>query len=260
MHMRHYLRQLVRIILGGATPRAGTGMLTCSVTLASALWVSVSMPNLPLVRGLDDRTGTSVAISLQSALLGIDDRSGAASNAQALARVLGLSANVAKLLTPAGLSEGAYTTARSAFAPVIAQLDPFVSVEAAPAVHPPSAPSVASDVPASPVSLPVATYQTDTPVAAEPVVVPPHPKSDATPAPATPSPQSQPAPQTQPSPQAPGAGAPAHDDVPTAAPDTHPSSPAHESTTSAAHDVTPPAIQAHVDLVAEATGAPAPGA
>ena len=81
--MRHVLRQLVQLIFGGTKPRAGTGLLTCLVTLASALWVSVSMPNLPLLRGLDDRTGTSVAISLQSALLGIDDRSGHTSDAQA---------------------------------------------------------------------------------------------------------------------------------------------------------------------------------
>ena len=120
--MRHVLRQLVQLILGGATPRAGTGMLTCSVTLASALWVSVSVPNLPLVRGLDDRSGTSVAISLQSALLGIDDRSGNASSEQALARMLGLSPNVAKLLTPAALSESAYTTVRTALEPITAQL------------------------------------------------------------------------------------------------------------------------------------------
>jgi len=53
--MRHSLRRLVRTILGGTNPRAGTGLLTCSVTLASALWVSVSVPNLPFVRGLDDR-------------------------------------------------------------------------------------------------------------------------------------------------------------------------------------------------------------
>jgi len=98
--MRHYLRQFAQLILGGANPRASTGLLTCSVTLASALWVSVSVPNLPLMRGLDDRTGTSVAISLQSALLGIDDRSGHVSNAQELARALGLSADVAKLLSP----------------------------------------------------------------------------------------------------------------------------------------------------------------
>ena len=93
--MRHHLRQFAQLILGGANPRAGTGLLTCSVTLASALWVSVSVPNLPLMRGLDDRGGTSVAISLQSALLGIDDRSGHISNAQELARALGLSADVA---------------------------------------------------------------------------------------------------------------------------------------------------------------------
>ena len=140
--MRHVLRQLVQLILGGATPRAGTGMLTCSVTLASALWVSVSVPNLPLVRGLDGRAGTNVAISLQSALLGIDDRSGNASSKQALARMLGLSANVAKLLTPAALRESAYTTVRTAFEPITAQLGQSVAVEAVPVVSPPDAPIV----------------------------------------------------------------------------------------------------------------------
>ena len=119
--MRHYLRQVAQLILGGATPRAGTGLLTCSVTLASALWVSVSVPNMPLMRGLDDRTGTSVAISLQSALLGIDDRSGHVANAQELARALGLSANVAKLLSSSALRERANARGvGAAFEPVTA--------------------------------------------------------------------------------------------------------------------------------------------
>jgi HYR domain len=267
MYMRHYLRQFAQLILGGANPRAGTGLLTCSVTIASALWVSVSVPNLPLMRGLDDHTGTSVAISLQSALLGIDDRSGHVPNAQALARTLGLSADVAKLLSPAALRERASELAiRTPFEPVTAQLDSSVSVEAAPAVQPPDAPPRHTDAAAAQVSSPPndvaprpvpsqpTTHPTDTPAAAPPVVVAPHPKSPspapATPAPETPAPAT-PAPATpspvpqQPAPAPPTGGAP-HNDPSTTTADTLQSSPAS--------DTTPPAIQTHADLVVEATG------
>ena len=201
--MRHHLRQLTQLILGGANPRASTGLLTCSVTLASALWVSVSVPNLPLMRGLDDRTGTSVAISLQSALLGIDDRSGHVSNAQELARALGLSADVAKLLSPSALSERANALAiPTAFEPVTAQIDPLVSIEAAPTVQPPDPPTAQRDAAAAQVSSasndvtptrdssPAPSHPTDMPAAAPPVASAPHPKTPS-PVPATPSPSPQ---------------------------------------------------------------------
>jgi hypothetical protein len=260
MYMRHYLRQFAQLILGGANPRAGTGLLTCSVTLASALWVSVSIPNLPLMRGLDDRTGTSVAISLQSALLGIDDRSGHVSNVQELARALGLSADVAKLLSPSALRERANTLAiRTAFDPVTAQLDPAFSVEAAPALTPPDAPtpqrdaaaaqvsSAPNDVAPTPAPSPASTHPTDPPAAAPPAAVAPHPKSPS-PAPATPSPSPQP-----PAPAPPAGDAP-HGNPSTTAPASDPGPSADPVQSSPAQDTAPPVIQVHADLVADATG------
>jgi HYR domain-containing protein len=260
MHMRHYLRQFAQLILGGTNPRAGTGLLTCSVTLASALWVSVSVPNLPLMRGLDDRTGTSVAISLQSALLGIDDRSGHVSNAQALAHALGLSADVVKLLSPVALSERANALAvGTAFDPVTAQIDPLVSVEATPAVQPPDAPvgqrdaaaaqvsSAPHDVTPSPAPSPAPTHPADTPAAAPPVAVAPHPKSPS-PAPATPSPSPQ-----QPAPTPPVGDMPHGNPSPTA-PASDPGPSADPAQSPPAQDTAPPMIQAHADLVADATG------
>ena len=265
--MRHYLRQFAQLILGGANPRAGTGLLTCSVTLASALWVSVSVPNLPLMRGLDDRTGTSVAISLQSALLGIDDRSGHVSNAQELAHALGLSADIAKLLSPSALRERANALAvGAAFEPVTAQIDPLVSVEAAPAVQPPDAPTGQRDTAAaqvanapndaapndaapSPAPSPASTHSTDTPAVAPPVAAAPHPKSPS-PAPATPSPSPSP---PQPAPAPPAADVP-HGNPSTAAPASDPAPSAGHGQSSPAPDTVPPVIQAHADLVADATG------
>jgi hypothetical protein len=264
MYMRHYLRQVAQLILGGANPRASTGLLTCSVTLASALWVSVSVPNLPLMRGLDDRTGTSVAISLQSALLGIDDRSGHVSNAQELARALGLSPDVAKLLSPSALRERARALAvGAAFEPVTAQIDPAVSVEAAPAVAPPDAPtlqreaaaaqvsSAASDVTPTPASSPASSHPTDTPAVAPPVAVTPHPKSPS-PAPATPSPS--PSPLPQPPASAPPAADVPHGNPSTAVPASDPAPSTGPGQSSPTPDTAPPVIQAQADLVADATG------
>ena len=267
--MRHYLRQFAQLILGGANPRAGTGLLTCSVTLASALWVSVSVPNLPLMRGLDDRTGTSVAISLQSALLGIDDRSGHVSNARELARALGLSADVAKLLSPSALRERANARAvGAAFEPVTTQIDPLVSVEAAPAVQPPDAPTgqrdtAAAQVPSAPndaapndaapsqAPSPASKHSTDTPAVAPPVAAAPHPKSPS-PAPATPAPSPSPSP-PQPPPAPPAADVP-HGNSSTATPASDPAPTAGSGQSSPAPDTAPPVIQAHADLVADATG------
>src|SRR5690242_129903 len=133
MHMRHVLRQLGQLVLGGATPKVGAGLLTLSATLASALWVSVSVPNLPLLRGLDDRAGTSVAISLQSALLGIDDRKSRGASPRALAHELGLSERAATLFASGGgFSLGAAgDTSRTAAGPLVARLAPSVAADAA---------------------------------------------------------------------------------------------------------------------------------
>ncbi|MDX6486971.1 MAG: hypothetical protein QOF43_2124, partial [Gaiellaceae bacterium] len=89
--MRHLLRNLNTSGLRMAFPKAGSSVLTSAVTLASVLWVSVSLPNMPLLGSLSGDNGTSVAISLQSALLGIDDGNGRRPrDAHALALALGV--------------------------------------------------------------------------------------------------------------------------------------------------------------------------
>jgi HYR domain len=261
--MRHSLRRLVRTILGGTNPRAGTGLLTCSVTLASALWVSVSVPNLPFVRGLDDRGGASVAISLQSALLGIDDRSGDTASAQTLARRLGLSPDIAKLLTPGALADRANASDASAANDPVAQLDRSVAVEAAPAVQPPGVPRSPADVTPSstsiaPTAQPGSEPAADAPPPASPVTPPSRPKSGGGTAPAAPS---QPSPPSKQPPLPPGGQAPPVDppatapavDPPASAPvvDTPHQDPGQSPP---AQDVDPPVIQAHADVVAEAAG------
>jgi hypothetical protein len=260
--MRHSLRRLVQTTLGGTNPRTGTGLLTCSVTLASALWVSVSVPNLPLVRGLDDRSGTSVAISLQSALLGIDDRSGDMASAQTLARRLGLSPDIAKLLTPGALADRASASDATALNDPVAQLDGSVAIEAAPAVQPPGVPRSPADVTPSsanvaPTTQPRSEPTADAPPPAAPVAPSSHPKGGgATATPSQPSPPSkQPpvppagqAPPADPPATAPAGGAPATvpaADVPADATIQDPGQ---------SQDLDPPAIQAHADLVAEAGG------
>jgi hypothetical protein len=261
--MRHSLRRLVRTILGGTNPRAGTGVLTCSVTLASALWVSVSVPNLPLVRGLDDRSGANVAISLQSALLGIDDRSGDTASAQTLARRLGLSPDIAKLLTPGALADRANASDATAANDPVAQLDRSVAVEAAPAVQPPDVPRSPADVTPSSASIaptahPGSEPAADAPPPASPVAPPSRPKSGGGTAPAAPSQPSQPSNQ----PSVPPAGQAPPVDPPATAPAVDPpaSAPAVDTPrqdpgqSPPAQDVDPPVIQAHADLVAEAGG------
>ena len=62
------LRSIIVAIYGGKS--AG---LACAATLASGLWVGVTIPNLAFVPGLGGGGNERIAISLQSALLGIDD-------------------------------------------------------------------------------------------------------------------------------------------------------------------------------------------
>ena len=47
----------------------------CVAAVACALWIGLALPGLQLLPGVGDLANTSVAISLQSALLGIDDTS-----------------------------------------------------------------------------------------------------------------------------------------------------------------------------------------
>jgi len=89
--VRH-LRRFTSFTIGVAIPKAGTSVLASLVTLASVLWVSMSLPNMPMLGSLVGERTTSVSISLQSALLGIDDGAGRnPHDRRALARALGLS-------------------------------------------------------------------------------------------------------------------------------------------------------------------------
>ena len=64
------VRRAFTAIVGGKS--AG---IACGATLASVLWVGVTVPNLALLSGLGgDPANERIAVSLQSALLGIQDR------------------------------------------------------------------------------------------------------------------------------------------------------------------------------------------
>ena len=95
----------------GAGGRAGTGRLRRALTptvyglgvaLACVLWIGVAAPGLRLLPGLDGFGDRSIAISLQSALLGIDDGGGRPSltAARTAAQSLGLISGRELLLGP----------------------------------------------------------------------------------------------------------------------------------------------------------------
>ena len=200
-----------------------------SVTLAGALWVSVTVPNMPVVRALDGRESTSVSISLQSALLGIDDGNGASlRDARALAHSLGLSSTY-QLPTLAQLRSLA--TEPTPTAPVVTQLDALAAAAPTPAPPPPSV-TPPHDVtpPPSPPS-PPAPDVTPEPTPAEPIA-PAKPKSTSPTVtlPAAPRPQ----PSVPPAPLPP----------PTVTTTTPPAP--------VAPDTAPPAIAAHADVLADA--------
>ena len=233
--MRHFLRLFKTFKLGTAVPQAGAGLLTSSVTLASVLWVSVTLPNMPLLHAFDSQNGTSVSISLQSALLGIDDGNARSlRDARALARSLGLTYADA-LPTPAELR--AFTDSPTPSAPTVAQLN-VLALTASTSTPPTTEPaSQQSDV-----TLPIAPPLAPTPPVPTHALTPtvaPEPKSS--PPVATP-------PVPHPQPTAPGAPAP-----PTPVPPDHnrpPTTPANPPVP----DTTGPVIDAHANVVIEATG------
>ena len=111
---------------------------------ACVLWTGVASPSLQLLLGLEGLADESVAISLQSAVLGIDDVSGrpAEERARAAAAVLGLSHWEPQLSSDAARAS---STARSAGAPVssVVRLATAAAGVATPAPHA-SAPSFSS--------------------------------------------------------------------------------------------------------------------
>jgi hypothetical protein len=117
--VRH-LRRFTSFIFGVAIPKAGTSVLASSVTLASVLWVSMSLPNMPMLGSLVGERTTSVSISLQSALLGIDDGAGRSPRERrTLARVLGLRDDTINLHSLAELRTPSATPEQT---PIVAQL------------------------------------------------------------------------------------------------------------------------------------------
>src|SRR5207237_1658609 len=63
----------------------------CVAAVACSLWIGLALPGLQLLPGVGDLGNTSVAISLQSALLGIDDTSSSSSvSVRAALHALGL--------------------------------------------------------------------------------------------------------------------------------------------------------------------------
>jgi hypothetical protein len=111
------------------------------------------LAGLQLLPGLDPISDESIAISLQSAVLGIDDGSGrpAEERARAAAAVLGLSYGQS-LLSPAALRVGAAARADGAASRSVISLGPVAAAELA-AASDPVAPPAPMQAPALPVSV-----------------------------------------------------------------------------------------------------------
>ncbi len=192
--MHSILRRLTALHFGFAVPTAGPGVLASAATIAGAFWVTVTLPNLPLVHAFGTSNGASVNISLQSALLGIDDGRSVRGN-RALEHKLGLSSYT--LPSPEQLRALATSPAAATLEPppVVAQLDVApapqapVDVPSPLAPSPPSAPSA----PVQPVSTPPVEPQppvhasTPSPPVSPPRVTLPTPPAVKPPAPAPPA-------------------------------------------------------------------------
>ncbi len=96
--------------------------------VACGLWTGVASPSLKLLPGLDGLADDSIAISLQSAVLGIDDGSGrpAEERARDAAAVLGLTYGET-LLSPAAVRAGAVVRQDGTFVPAVVQVGAFAA-------------------------------------------------------------------------------------------------------------------------------------
>jgi hypothetical protein len=158
----------------------------CVAAVACALWIGLALPGLQLLPGIGDLANTSVAISLQSALLGIDDSSSSSSvSVRAALHALGLKPT--PQLLPRDLLR---LRGVSASGSLVTQLDPRVvgAPDAGPSTSAPLRPVTAAPpaLPQSPLvvfPLPLNTAPTPRPPHAPKPVVPPAP-----PAPPAPSP------------------------------------------------------------------------
>ena len=133
---------------------AGIGVAACT------LWLGVALPGMQLLPGTGKLANQSIAISLQSALLGIDDSTGRPSTASVLAAVhaLGLTPTQQMLSRDLLRLQGA-----SASAPLSTQVDP--ALDAIRVLD--AGPAAAQAQPAQPASVPSARAQSF-PLAATP--------------------------------------------------------------------------------------------
>ena len=153
--------------------------------VACGLWTGVASPSLKLLPGLDGLADDSIAISLQSAVLGIDDGSGrpAEERARDAAAVLGLTYG-GTLLSPAAVRAGGVARQDGTSLPAVVQ----VGALAAAAATPPAGPSSAFPVP---VAVPAAEPGPVVPVAVavqpfRPALPAPSPAAPREPAPTAP--------------------------------------------------------------------------
>jgi hypothetical protein len=165
---------------------------SCVAVVACTLWVALALPGLQLLPGLGNDGDASVAISLQSALLGIDDMSAEPADAQLRASLRALGIDPAHGSLSAALSR---TQSAATFAPLVAQVDTSatpptdVSTATGPPPTPPVAPHVTQLVarthtPAPPRVVPVPRVPVPPvrpPVTTPPVTMPPAPPPPAAP-------------------------------------------------------------------------------
>ena len=94
----------------------------CVAAVACALWIGLAIPGLQLLPGVGDLANASVAISLQSALLGIDDTSAQPTSVSVRAALHALGLSPTQQLLPSDLlrlrgmsASGSLTTSRGRF-------------------------------------------------------------------------------------------------------------------------------------------------
>jgi hypothetical protein len=196
MDQKHHLRLLTRLTMSSRRrPAFAATAQLCVATAACALWVGVALPGLALVPGIHGNANASVAISLQSALLGIDDGSSRSTPAsvRAALRALGLDPNGQSLSTALLRVHAAGQPAT-----LLAQLDDQLRALRKSTTHP-SPPPPQSPTGALPQSQAATSPQPQTPPTQAPATADPLPVAD----PSTPTPTLSPDPPKLPAPKLP---------------------------------------------------------
>ena len=176
-----------------------TGAQVLGAVVACGLWAGVASPGLQLLPGLDPISDESIAISLQSAVLGIDDGSGrpAEERARAAAAVLGLTYGES-LLSPAALRAGESARADGTAVASVVSLGPVAASQLASSLSR-TIPSSRAHTATGPVApsprdaAPVQAVPADPPSAPETVASPARDAAPAAPAPAPAAPPAAPA-------------------------------------------------------------------